>query len=286
MNKVTNKINPIITIIIAVYNGAKTLEQCINSVLNQSYRNVQLIIIDGNSTDDTVEIIRSNQAAINYWLSEKDTGIYNAWNKGLIKAKGDWMVFLGADDYLFDNNVLKNVVEQLKNNRLKDTFVAYGQVMLVNIKNERIYTCGRPWGEIKSTFKQTMCIPHQGVFHNRQLFEKFGYFDESFQIAGDYELLLRYLKEHEAVFITDIVITGMRQGGTSTDVSNVLQVFREYRKAQLKNGINFFGIVWMVSLIKVYLRIALWRVLGDEYAKYVFDKVRGIFGLKPYWTRL
>ena len=285
MNKVTNKINPVITIIIAVYNGDKTLEQCINSVLNQSYRNVQLIIIDGNSTDKTIDIIRSNQSAINYWVSEKDAGIYNAWNKGLMQAKGDWVVFLGADDYLLDNNVLNNVVEQLKN-RLIDTFVAYGPVMLVNIKNERIYTIGRPWEKIRSSFKQTMCIPHQGVFHSRQLFEKYGRFDESFQIAGDYELLLRYLKEHNAVFMPDIVITGMRQGGASTDAKNVLQVFHEYRKAQLKNGIKIFGQVWMVSLIKVYLRIALWRILGEKNAKYVFDKGRGIFGMKPYWTRL
>ena len=131
-----------------------------------------------------------------------------------------------------------------------------------------------------------MCIPHQGVFHNRQLFEKYGYFDESFQIAGDYELLLRYLKVHDAVFMPNLVITSMRQGGASTHVSNVLQVFHEYRKSQLKNGINIFGQVWVVSLIKVYLRIVLWRVLGEKNAKYIFDKGRSIFGIKPYWTKL
>lgn len=284
MNKNPNK-TPVITIIVAVYNGAETLKQCINSVTNQNYHSVELIIIDGNSTDKTIDIIKSNQSVINFWISEKDDGIYSAWNKGLVQAKGDWVVFLGADDYLFDNNVLKNVAEQIKNLPM-DTFVAYGQVMLVNFENERIYAVGKPWAEIRSRFKQTMCIPHQGVFHSRQLFEKYGYFDESFQIAGDYELLLRYLKVHEAFFMPNLIITSMRQGGASTHVSNVLQVFREYRKAQLKNGLNIFGQVWVVSLIKIYLRIALWRILGEKNAKYVFDKGRCIFGMKPYWTKL
>ena len=94
-----NKSLPLITIIIAVFNGAKTLQQCIDSVAQQSYPNKELIIIDGGSKDGTLDLLKANSEKIDYWVSETDNGIYNAWNKGLAQANGDWICFLGADDF-------------------------------------------------------------------------------------------------------------------------------------------------------------------------------------------
>ncbi|MDL5501794.1 MAG: glycosyltransferase, partial [Candidatus Methanoperedens sp.] len=96
-----------------VYNGAKTLQRCIDSVSNQSYLNKELIIIDGGSTDGTIEILRSSQDKITYWQSGPDNGIYDAWNKALDHARGDWICFLGSDDYLWKSNVFEEIMPHL-----------------------------------------------------------------------------------------------------------------------------------------------------------------------------
>ena len=95
----TNKKYPLISIIVAVYNGEKTLQRCIDSVFSQTYPHKELIIIDGGSTDGTVDILQTNNDKITYWKSEPDNGIYQAWNKALDHAKSDWICFLGSDDY-------------------------------------------------------------------------------------------------------------------------------------------------------------------------------------------
>lgn len=104
---------PLISIIVAVYNNAVTLQRCIDSVASQSYPHKELVIIDGGSTDGTVEIIKRNSDKIDCWVSEPDRGIYHAFNKGLDRTKGDWIYFLGSDDYLWDNYTLSRVSEQL-----------------------------------------------------------------------------------------------------------------------------------------------------------------------------
>ena len=99
---------PKISIIVAVYNSKKTLQRCIDSVFSQTYPHKELIIIDGGSTDGTVDILRANNDKITYWKSEPDNGIYQAWNKALDHAKSDWICFLGADDYLWKPKVCFN----------------------------------------------------------------------------------------------------------------------------------------------------------------------------------
>ena len=115
LKKSMNPINstPLISVVIAVYNGKATLQQCLDSVTQQTYSHVELIVIDGGSTDGTVDLIRANAQKIAYWISEPDRGIYNAWNKALAQAKGDWICFLGADDYLWNAQVIERMAEQL-----------------------------------------------------------------------------------------------------------------------------------------------------------------------------
>ena len=100
-----------ISIIMALYNGAATLRRCLDSVKSQTYRNIELIVIDGGSSDGSLEILRQYQDSIHYWESEPDRGIYHAWNKGLDHVTGDWVNFLGADDYFPEADVLIRVVE-------------------------------------------------------------------------------------------------------------------------------------------------------------------------------
>jgi len=210
---------PLLTVIVAVFNGAATLQQCIDSVAQQTYPNKELIIIDGGSRDGTVDLLEANREQISYWISEPDRGIYNAWNKGLARAKGEWICFLGADDYFWDAQVLERMAAQMEK-LPPDIRVVYGQIMMVNSDGTSLYPVGEPWEKIKGRFRQVMCIPHPGAMHRRGLFEQHGQFDESFHIAGDYELLLRELKVADAFFISDLVTVAMRQGGISSTPAN------------------------------------------------------------------
>ena len=205
---------PLISIIVAVFNGKATLQQCIDSVAQQTWPNRELIVIDGGSTDGTVELLNANREKIAYWISEPDRGIFNAWNKGLAHANGEWICFLGADDHLWDARVLERIAAQL--DRIPPGIrVAYGQIMMLGAEGQQLYTVGAPWEEAGELFKQYMSIPHPAVMHRKSLFERHGKFDESFHIAGDYEFLLRELKTGVAVFIPDIIVIGMRAGGIS-----------------------------------------------------------------------
>lgn len=275
---------PLISVVVAVYNGKATLQQCLVSVTQQTYSHVELIVIDGGSTDGTVDLIRANAQKITYWISEPDRGIYNAWNKALAQAKGDWICFLGADDYLWNAQVIERMAEQLVLVP-PDIRVAYGQIMLLNNNDSELYALGEPWAKVKSRFRQLMCVPHPAVMHRRSLFEDHGNFDETFRIAGDYELLLRELKTSDALFIDGIVMTAMRQGGVSTDPANTLLGLREVRSAQIKNELPWPGFGWRLALLRTYIRLFLWRLLGEKQARKMLDVGRHLMGLPAHWTK-
>lgn len=275
---------PLITIIIAVFNGAKTLQQCIDSVIQQSYPNKQLIIIDGGSNDGTVELLEANNQSISYWISEPDAGIYNAWNKGLMQANGEWICFLGADDYFWDDQVLASMSKSLVN-LPANIRVAYSQIMLLSENGQELYLSGEPWQKVKQRFKQLMSIPHPGTMHRRDLFEQHGYFDESFRIAGDYELLLRDLKTADAEFIPDLVTVGMLQGGISSNPKNTLSQLHEVRRAQQKHGLKQPNFYWLMAVFRVYIRLLLWCIVGEKATRRALDMGRRMMGLPPHWTR-
>jgi len=275
---------PLLTVIVAVFNGAATLQQCIDSVARQTYPNKELIIIDGGSRDGTVDLLEANREQISYWISEPDRGIYNAWNKGLARAKGEWICFLGADDYFWDAQVLERMAAQMEK-LPPDIRVVYGQIMMVNSDGTSLYPVGEPWEKIKGRFRQVMCIPHPGAMHRRGLFGQHGQFDESFHIAGDYELLLRELKVADAFFISDLVTVAMRQGGISSTPANSLLQLREVRRAQRLHGQYFPGRFWLMAMMRVYIRLLLWNTLGERMARKALDLGRRMMGLPPFWTR-
>src|SRR5437773_7028414 len=135
---------PLISVVVAVFNGVETLMRCIGSVSRQTYKNSELIIIDGGSTDGSRDLIERNSRHIAYWESERDRGIYHAWNKTLKVAHGDWVCFLGADDYFVDDYVLARVAPHLKRGA---TFarVVDGRVNLVRKDGSVIGTLGSQW---------------------------------------------------------------------------------------------------------------------------------------------
>jgi glycosyltransferase involved in cell wall biosynthesis len=264
---------PGITVIIAVYNGEKFLQQCIDSVADQTYTQKQIIVIDGGSRDSTVKIIHANQEKLDYWVSEPDKGIYDAWNKGLKQATGDWVLFIGADDYLTDQGVFKKLSLQLSDVP-EDIKVAYGQIMIIDAMDKALYALGSAWENLKNRFQQLMCLPHPAVVHRRSLFTLHGTFDDSFRIAGDYELLLRELKAGDAQFLPGIVVTAMRQGGISSNPGNNLIALQEVRRAQIKNEVPTLKLYWLIAIVRAHLGIFLFKLFGAKFTRRLLNTVR------------
>lgn len=227
--------NPKLSIITASFNSEKTIAATIQSVLNQKFSNFEYLIIDGNSKDSTVEIIRSfeNQFAekgISYkWISEKDSGIYNAWNKGVKMAKGFWITFIGSDD-IFLPEALSEMTKHASESDNFDFITAKARIMREN-KVEREF--GEPWKW--NIFKREMKILHAGGWHNTFYFKKHGIFDESFRIIGDYELLMRAGKSLKVKFIDTFIIEMGADGISSTQVVKAL---REVKRAKVKNNLR------------------------------------------------
>jgi glycosyltransferase involved in cell wall biosynthesis len=276
---------PRIAIIVAVFNGAKTLQRCIDSVAGQTYASRELIVIDGGSTDGSVEIIHANRGKIDDWLSEPDRGIYHAWNKGLARAKGDWICFLGADDYLHGPQVLEKMSRHLASAGPSHRIV-YGRVIVVDANGAEVDRLGMPWEDACGSFMHgTYCLPTPGVMHHRSLFQEHGQFDESYSIAGDYEFLLRELKAGEPRYIPGIVVTDMQYGGISSRPKNTLISLREMRAARVKHGLSAFNVHYFAALLRVYLRLVLWRLLGERTARRAMDWGRRFLGKQPHWTK-
>ena len=274
---------PLLTIIVAVFNGKATLQKCIDSVRQQTYQNKELIIIDGGSTDGTVQLLEQNQDSFGYWVSEPDSGIYNAWNKGLAHANGEWICFIGADDYFWDVMVLERMAKELA--LLPDNIrVAYGQIMLVATNGDEPRAKGEPWRRNKEFFKEYMCLPHVGLMHRRSFFEQHGKFDESFRIAGDYELLLRELIAGDAEFLQGITSVAHVLGGISTQPDNYLPTLRETLRAQKMHGLKP-GKYVLKEMMKERVRLFLWAIFGERMARKLLDLRRRIQGLPAHWTR-
>ncbi len=275
---------PGVTIVVATYNNKSTVQQCIDSVAQQTYPHKELILIDGGSSDGTVDVLKASQQKIAHWISEPDRGIYHAWNKALARARGEWICFLGADDYFWDATVLERISEQFRIVPASIR-VLYGQNMLVNANGERLYQMGESWDVAKTQFLAGMCLPHPGMMHHRSLFEEYGPFDESFRIAGDYEMLLRELKHADALFIPDLIIAGVRQGGISSRPDAALCILSESRRAQRMHGQRLPSLLWLQSMVRVYLRLLLWRVCGERIARSALDLGRQIFNQPKHWTK-
>lgn len=208
---------PLITVITVVFNGEKYLEKSIKSVVTQFYQNIQYIIIDGASTDNTVEIVKKYDKYIDFWVSEKDEGIYDAMNKAINISKGEMIFFLGADDIFSDKFVVDNIVDVYIKNNAKPMMI-FGFV-----KNN--------FGKrIKSVFGSKLMLHnslhHQSCFYNAKAFIDFRY-DISYKMISDYELnLILYLKNSIYIKIPRL-ISICQDGGISTNKKNFFNYVSE-----------------------------------------------------------
>lgn len=244
--------SPKISIITVSYNAVETIEETILSVINQSNPNFEYIIIDGGSIDGTVDIIKKYQNKIDYWISEPDKGIYDAWNKGIQQASGEWIMFLGGDDIL-----VSCVIEKYSNifHRVDDS-VDYisGRCLLMTEDMKPIKEYGEPYDW--NIFRHYMNVVHPGSLHRRRLFLEVGIFDIQYKSSGDYELLLRKRNKLKTSYICELVVF-MRIGGTSFSIQGHIESYRIKRKYKTETlPLSLFHLI--KGIFGLYVKKILW----------------------------
>ncbi len=274
---------PFFSIIIATFNAEKSIQQCLNSILAQQFAASEILIQDGGSNDGTPTIIDAYRENITYFVSCPDNGIYDAWNRALPHARGEWICFLGADDCFTDKNVLKNYSGFLTTRNPK-TKVVYGINHIVNSEGETLYPVGTPWQELRSLFYKTMCLPHQGMMHRRSVFDDVGLFDDTYTIAADYELLLRIFQNSQPEHWPNPVCR-TPLGGISTVPQNNLICLKEIKRAQMRNGLPKHSLLGVKLWVGAVIRLMMWRTMGEKNARILLDALRKVRGLGPFWSR-
>lgn len=243
------KKHPLLSIITVVYNGAKNIERCIQSVLHQNYDNVEYIIIDGGSTDGTMDIVKTYEEAIDYFVSEPDGGIYDAMNKGIALAQGGAINFMNADDY-FIPDVFQDYVDHLFSDCNKECKVVYAATNVTDAQGNILF--------VNETRVDSILfgaiLSHQSIFVKKEIFEKIDGFDTSYKIAGDYDFLLSiYLQYGSASFrYIDAPTVFFELSGASVLMFNKNIIKEEMAQIRMKKLVAPLG-----------LPIAFFEAVGD-----------------------
>lgn len=250
------QINPLVSIIIPTYNSEYYISQTLDSIIFQDYKNLEIIIIDGGSTDSTLDIIDGYSQFISKVISEPDRGISDAFNKGILNSSGTYINFQGSSDLLFASTSITLAMEGI--NPDVD--------LLVSCRVKRINN-STPFRDIWTTTDYTtskftkyslltrMSIPHQGLFTHRKFFEKFGLFDINIKYSMDYEILLRAFNEFPQIIFKSNILSCWREGGIGANEEEL--VLTEYNKIKIKNrilNIYFLKILNFYIFMKFYIK--------------------------------
>jgi glycosyltransferase involved in cell wall biosynthesis len=220
---------PLVSVITVVFNGASHLRRAIDSVLNQSYRPIEYIVVDGGSTDGTIDILRALDARIDYWISEPDTGIYDAMNKGIGYATGEIIGILNSDDW-YEPDALKWSVEALQTS---EAGYSYGSAYMVDATATRVGVARPvPVGQFARRVMSETPLPHPTMFVRRVAYDRCGGFDTGLKLAGDFELIARFQRQGVIGVEVPRTLVNFQLGGAS---DNPL-VLRELRDVALRSG--------------------------------------------------
>lgn len=263
-----------VSIITVSFNAEKTIGTTIESVLKQKLGEgdeIEYIVVDGKSSDGTVEVVKRLREKAEVegeggrlsfkWVSEKDEGLYDAMNKGIAMASGDVVGIVNADDYFDGAEVVAKVIKEFKSSPVD---VVYGDIRFVNGEGRTVRYYGakhwKPW-----MFQWGKMPPHPGVYIRRECFEKLGYYKLGYQIAADYELLIRFLRKNAiAAKYLDKCLVCMRPGGKSTkNWKSNLVLNQEIVRGNRENGYYCA----MAMLLPKYI-FKVWEVIGPKICKY------------------
>ena len=245
-----------VTLITATYNSEKYLEDCIVSVINQQYKNIEHIVIDGKSKDGTVSIIKKYESHIAKWISETDRGMYDAINKGMEMATGDVIGILNSDDVLNNDQVVLDIVKHFLEQK---TDAVYGDLEYVSQHDvNKVFRIWKGLPYKRNRFRLGWMPAHPTFYFKRALLEKYGGYETHYFTAADYELMTRYLYQHKvsASYLPKLIVR-MRVGGASN--KNLKQRLRANRRDYLAMKRNKIPMAFLVSILKPLLKLHQFR---------------------------
>lgn len=276
-----------VSVIVAVRNGAKTLAQCIESVLAQTGCIVELIIVDALSDDGTREIVDSYGVAIATSIREPDNGIYDAWNKALAVARGEWCAFLGADDYYMNGRSVETLLSCTSEASERPVFV-YGGVLRTGGAEDYVVHPNPP--DALGYLRGGSMLPHPGFLHDTHALREVGGFDASFQVAGDFDATWRLLDVGQARRC-DAVVTVMRIGGVSSDWNfqriRHLERFRVLReRVTLVVAILRTATPFLLELVGYSVEAVVFQLFSEQRAERTVIAMRRKLGRAPRLNRV
>lgn len=252
-----------ISIITATYNSGRTIGDTLESVLRQTYSDVELIVVDGASRDDTMDVVRRYEPRFGgrlHWTSEPDRGIYDAMNKGIARATGDVIGILNSDDFYTSDTVLERVAEAMAGG---DVDAVYGDIHYV--RDGDLHKCVRYYSSRpfrRGLMRLGFMPAHPSFYCRREIYERYGTFDTTYRVAADFENLLRliYVNRIRTRYLPVDFVT-MRTGGASTSgLSSHRQIMRDHLRALRSNGVwsctpllglRYIYKIWEVGMSKL-----------------------------------
>ena len=240
-----------ISIITAVLNNRRFLEESILSVTSQSYKEIEFIIVDGGSTDGSIDIIKKHENQISGWISEPDEGLYDAMNKGINMSSGDVIGFLNSDDIYNSNETIEKVMSVFTKTKSAS---CYGDMVYVSPDLKKVIRYWKTGEYSEKLINNGILLPHPGFFARKDLFDENGIFNKKFRISADYDLILRFMRSEDfsTVYIPEILVK-MRTGGVSN--KNLLNIFKanmECYNILKENGLKYPS---MKIIKKIFLKL-------------------------------
>lgn len=261
--KINNKYienKPLVSIVTVVFNGEEYIEQTIKSVINQTYKNIEYIIIDGASSDKTVDIIKKYVKEIDFWISEEDNGIYYAMNKGIDISSGDWCIFMNAGDTFSSNNVLSKVFEQVN-----EGFLYFGRIKIGGDNSNKLIPNKRINSANISNWLKNHEPNHQAIFFPKSFYKR-NHYNISFRISSDYDYKLKALEECQYKFV-DTIIANFLLGGISTFPS-LDNLKKQYIERHIINKKHSKKSLKLFHLLKAYIKFYIFKfkvyILGNN----------------------
>ncbi len=242
-----------VSIIISVLNGAKTLQNCLDSIFSQDYNNIELVVVDGGSTDETVQILRNNEDIITSWLSEPDSGVYDAWNKGLEIVTGKYICFMGCDDRFAQKSSVSEILSLNDSECSSDLITS--KVCLVDENGKSLQERGNPWKWSK--MMKDCYVTHPGLMHHKRLFERHGKFDTRYKIAGDYEFLLRLGSKTSTKHLNKVTVLMGINGISNVNSLKAHEEARMIHSSHPSIGKASALYNYYISRLKVFVKLVL-----------------------------
>lgn len=264
-----------ISIITINYNNLKGLKKTVESVINQTWQEFEYIVIDGGSTDGGVSYIESQSQNLDYWVSEPDTGIYNAMNKAIVKATGKYLLFLNSGDYFFDNKVL-----ELNHKFLVEKDFVYFNVEVIDKKTSRIVSYPQ---KLNFSFLYFGAICHQSTFIKRALFDKLGLYDENLKIASDWKFMVialfiyRSSYKHIDKIISVFYLDGISANEMVINSNERSQVLNEYFRAYISDYTEVLELKQKQKILEEILNTNRFKMLSQIEKSKIGKKIVSIF---------